>query len=1135
MEAAIAAYVQGTLADVPPSVLDDVATEQISLLDVVRMLGPHLTSESDATRTLAVTLLSRVVVHLTDTAPAHPQLTRQVIRTLTAFFSEKLTDATQIASAAAREHNDGHLVPATAPIGAQQKAEQRTLALSQMLVACLEALLALSGAGFDHDTPLGRDHFGGQDACVVSRALFGALELRNHPQPLRHTAIRLLDLLVARNRAALLTMRRPADGADAAEGPPGSGFVAGYAQLVGGEKDPRNLLVLFGIARVLLLEWEMDQVETESFFNILFCYFPITFRPPPDDPYHITPDMLKEALRACISASPAFAPMAMPLLLEKLAASGGTAKVDVLRTLDAALPVYGRAAAEANADALWGHLKLDVLQPTDDESAACAQTLLTTLLRVVYGGATATDAAAEAQAAEAEALSAAAKPAALSDDARPPASADAMDDTPTPHPPSSAAPSSLPGIGSTVLDECTLNLGEPGKALAKTTLQLVQSLLDATPTTSAVAIHVVLTQLLRHLDEHDEDEAAVLPLLAALLDLVQRIYTPPGAADGDAPHTARTYDSDGRPLDAFHDALFSALLRGLERRRDVAALHGLVMLTQIPALLRPSEVEYATRAIQEVAVAPEVPNAEALRDAALGGLERIARTHARAIEAHTLPFLLAQLPYTLPADADLVRIRDALGALARLCVRPELFDALVVRVCALLDTALGEPRADAVRVGYACALLATLQVCLEAKRAAGHTDVPKYAAQLPLRLLALLRTDDALVGADAAVVQQVSEVVTLVVPTLPAERQTALLHDVAKQVPIPAPGAPRVDAERVAVLAAVVVAARREAALPAPAAAWLRAAWALVVDRAPPPALAAQATCFFVCALANKYVAHDDARALADALWPDLAAPERPLEARVAAVHAYVWLARGLLARGDDTGTAMLDRVRTELFPAPDIGMQAANALRILARHDALLTRANGFQVRMLYKQRLLDRLLPQLVDDYRAHAESPAAMTYLVALATLLPALPDAAVSGRVTELLPLLVHTLSIPDAHARASAARALSTALAELPERPIDTPPPTPLEEALTAALATLVPRLLAQVPPGPHTPPPTRTAALQVLGALVPRLAHDALVPYRRDVVHTLGMPRQGVDDARRSVRVYAVDCRDAWCRINTLE
>ena len=103
--------------------------------------------------------------------------------------------------------------------------------------------------------------------------------------------------------------------------------------------------------------------------------------------------------------------------------------------------------------------------------------------------------------------------------------------------------------------------------------------------------------------------------------------------------------------------------------------------------------------------------------------------------------------------------------------------------------------------------------------------------------------------------------------------------------------------------------------------------------------------------------------------------------------------------------------------------MQAANALRILARHDALLTRANGFQVRMLYKQRLLDRLLPQLVDDYRAHAESPAAMTYLVALATLLPALPDAAVSGRVTELLPLLVHTLSIPDAHARASAARTL----------------------------------------------------------------------------------------------------------------
>jgi DNA repair/transcription protein MET18/MMS19 len=35
----------------------------------------------------------------------------------------------------------------------------------------------------------------------------------------------------------------------------------------------------------------------QDLFDIVFCYFPITFRPPPDDPYGITSDDLKLALR----------------------------------------------------------------------------------------------------------------------------------------------------------------------------------------------------------------------------------------------------------------------------------------------------------------------------------------------------------------------------------------------------------------------------------------------------------------------------------------------------------------------------------------------------------------------------------------------------------------------------------------------------------------------------------------------------------------------------------------------------------------------------------------------------------------------------------------------------------------------
>ena len=112
--------------------------------------------------------------------------------------------------------------------------------------------------------------------------------------------------------------------------------------MVDGEKDPRNLLLLFSMDRVILLEFEIEShIEVrvrlgdrispidkkQEFFDITFCYFPIAFRPPPNDPYGITADDLKIALRGCMSASPHFAKMAIPLFLEKFATATGLSMV----------------------------------------------------------------------------------------------------------------------------------------------------------------------------------------------------------------------------------------------------------------------------------------------------------------------------------------------------------------------------------------------------------------------------------------------------------------------------------------------------------------------------------------------------------------------------------------------------------------------------------------------------------------------------------------------------------------------------------------------------------------------------------------------------------------------------------------
>jgi DNA repair/transcription protein MET18/MMS19 len=89
-------------------------------------------------------------------------------------------------------------------------------------------------------------------------------------------------------------------------------FIIGYLDLAENEKDPRNLLLAFAITHVIILEFDIsDFVEvcncmvlllylikcTQSFFNITFCYFPITFKSPSNDPYGISDKDLRLALR----------------------------------------------------------------------------------------------------------------------------------------------------------------------------------------------------------------------------------------------------------------------------------------------------------------------------------------------------------------------------------------------------------------------------------------------------------------------------------------------------------------------------------------------------------------------------------------------------------------------------------------------------------------------------------------------------------------------------------------------------------------------------------------------------------------------------------------------------------------------
>ncbi|GAA5822190.1 hypothetical protein JCM10212_004171, partial [Sporobolomyces blumeae] len=140
------------------------------------------------------------------------------------------------------------------------------------LVACCSALARLTES----------NSFGSGEGSEVIKGVFGSITLKAHAQQTRHAVYVLVDALMTRARPALRRLGRE--------------FISGYAKFVEGEKDPRNLMISFGIVRVILLEFEIAD-SVEDLFDITFCYFPITFTPPPDDPYGISSEDLIVSLR----------------------------------------------------------------------------------------------------------------------------------------------------------------------------------------------------------------------------------------------------------------------------------------------------------------------------------------------------------------------------------------------------------------------------------------------------------------------------------------------------------------------------------------------------------------------------------------------------------------------------------------------------------------------------------------------------------------------------------------------------------------------------------------------------------------------------------------------------------------------
>ncbi len=190
----------------------------------------------------------------------------------------------------------------------------------------------------------------------------------SQPVTARFEAYKLLNQLLNSHRKIIRGM--------------GTDFVRIVVNLATTERDPRNLMLVFTMTEVVLNEWEPEHIDemSDELYETLQRYFPISFRPKPNDPLTITAEDLIMKLRGCFASYSGFAPSLFPDLIQRLDDPNRlNAKADVLETMIACISRYEPAVAAKWSSKLWDALKYEIFNSSDDSQAPAALKVMTTL------------------------------------------------------------------------------------------------------------------------------------------------------------------------------------------------------------------------------------------------------------------------------------------------------------------------------------------------------------------------------------------------------------------------------------------------------------------------------------------------------------------------------------------------------------------------------------------------------------------------------------------------------------------------------------------------------------------------------------------------------------------------------------
>ncbi|KIK23072.1 hypothetical protein PISMIDRAFT_29572 [Pisolithus microcarpus 441] len=867
---------------------------------------------------------------------------------------------------------------------------------------------------------------GSSDIPDLFNAMFTHVKMRVLVQSTRFFVFDTIDTLLKTHPDDLKAM--------------GDQFVAGYAALASGEKDPRNLTVAFAIARVILTEFDISK-HVEDYFDITFCYFPITFRPPPNDPYGISADDLKSSLF------------------------------------------------------FWVVLKLGfgIFQPVDAAIEEAALDTLQAFVRVLQSNPV------------------------VADEGR----ADDMDD-----------------FVRTVCVDCLDAFGEPEKPQARAGMKILCSFLSIAQNLSSYAIAQAAEKLVTIFHDPMEvsNRASVIVLLT---DLLNSLAPPENLPTPDKPvvTTSGSIPSSQDLLTSSKDAVLGLLIVGLKTPSTrVPSLHGLAALIRVPSAVTKDELGYIVLEVGEF-VGKEPNDAEDTTSDVLSLLSSIAVVAPQHVATQVLPPLFLALPdRPPPRDAHPQRAAywHALSALSQLCTQPELFETFVIRLTTKLDllcsplpsASTNPPPADILdaeemepAAAYAHAILTALGNTLSAKvsKSRPDADVPKYINTLLPRLFRLCLeaavSKEQQVFADMRLLRVVARIIGLVVEASPTASQSNFFGDLVSAYLDGKAGTSTRQRNTVVLYAAAHVPMRRDvyqislSRRLADLVTWCSSDSCTASQR--------EAASHILASLVNKRADDigDFLKYQLDDYWSKVVYNHTVSASdRRNAVALWVSIARALLVRSHPSAMAFTDKLFILIDEGDEVGREAAHALGTLAIKDEVLAKRNHAILKVLYAQRYLDVVLPRILEAVQNVTGSRREAAYLVALASVLNAVPKTLYLPQMTKLMPLLIRGLNLDDPTLRVDIINILTDTVDAASDE----------KSSLTSYASTLVLEMLKNSMVTDMPDPRVRSGALKYLALLPGVIRYDVLHPYKAQVLKELG---KVLDDPRRAVRKEAVDAR----------